>query len=278
MLRENGLKRVTLERTEVHQLRSEEIGQDYLLNVGLPPGYNTSGEPYPVVYVTDGGPQFTSLHSVSPLMQMTGELPPFVTVGIDYDVEQSIHGMALRNRDLTHCEGDLDLGGEAPDWFSELPQVSPGGAANFLGFLNEQVKPYVEQRFHVSADSTYAGYSLGGLFGLYALLSQPEYFRRYVIGSPSIWWGGNDILTLEKDYAEDHNDLNATVYMCSGRLEEPLAAPDKFAMVSNMTGLATTLNSRGYTSLKLMHQVIDDETHMSGAPLAILRGLRKVFD
>ncbi|MFT6754447.1 MAG: putative alpha/beta superfamily hydrolase [Candidatus Azotimanducaceae bacterium] len=46
------MARVTLEGTSVHRLRSQEIGQDYLLNVGLSLGYDQEGEPYPVVYVT----------------------------------------------------------------------------------------------------------------------------------------------------------------------------------------------------------------------------------
>jgi predicted alpha/beta superfamily hydrolase len=84
------MDQVTLEGTTVHKQRSEQIGQNYVINVGLPPRYNPDGDPYPVVYVTDGGPQFTSLQSVTPLMQMTGELTPFITVGISYDVEVSV--------------------------------------------------------------------------------------------------------------------------------------------------------------------------------------------
>ncbi len=271
------MEQVTLERTSVHRLQSEAIGQGYLLNIGLPPGYKDTGDPYPVVYVTDGGPQFTALHSVTPLMQMTGELTPFVTVGITYDVEQSIHALALRNRDLTHSKGVVDPGEAAPDWLTALPVVEAGGARQFLRFINNQVKPYVQTHFNASLDSTYAGFSLGGLFGLFTLFTEPDAFQRYVIGSPSIWWNQKDILSIESAYARDHDDLAATVYMSSGGLEEPAKAPDKFSMVTNMVNLASTLQAREYKHLKLIYQVLDDETHMSCGPLAILRGVRKVF-
>ena len=112
---------------------------------------------------------------------------------------------------------------------------------------------------------------------MFALFSKPASFQRYIIGSPSIWWSDRNILSLEEAYAKNHDDLNTTVYMSSGRLEESEDAPDQFAMVSNMTDLAETLNKRGYQNLKLIHQVIDDETHMSCGPLAMLRGVRKVF-
>jgi pimeloyl-ACP methyl ester carboxylesterase len=41
------------------------------------------------------------------------------------------------------------------------------------------------------------GTSLGGLFALYALLTDPASFDRYVIGSPAIWWDGEMLFDLE---------------------------------------------------------------------------------
>jgi uncharacterized protein len=272
------LTQVTLDNTEVHQIRSEKIGQDYLLNVAVPPGYNASGEPCPVVYVTDGGPAFTALHSVVPLMQMSQELRPFIMVGITYNVTESMFGMTLRNRDLTHCAGSIAPDDEEmPEWYKNLPQVEPGGAAQFLDFISNEVKTVINDNYNVNDDATYAGYSLGGLFGLFGLFTKPETFERYVIGSPSIWWGEKDILQCEQAYADAHDDLKARVFMCSGRLEEPVDKPDNFSMVSNMTDLAQTLTNRNYSSLQLTHKILDEETHLSGHPLALLRGLRSVF-
>ena len=280
------LKRKTLMSEEVkiagsrrHALRSDAIGQRFLLNISLPPGYKEDGAPYPVVYVSDGAQAFLAINAVVPLMQLTGELKQFITVGITYDVENARDMMTLRTRDLTHCVGDMDGGSQGtPEWMEKLPPSEPGGAQKFLAFINEHVKPFIQNTYNASAiDQCYAGYSLGGLFGLYTLFNQPDSFNRYIIGSPSIWWGKRDILSHERQYAEAHKDLNATVYMCSGRLEEKEEKPDAYCMVSNMTNLANTLEDRHYQSLYLQHQVIDDETHLSGHPLALIRGLRKVF-
>ena len=272
---------VKLSGTSVHRLRSEIIGQDYLINVGVPPFYDPGAEAYPVVVVTDGGPGFTAIRSVAPLMQMAGELTPFITVGISYDIEVPAHAMTLRNRDLTQSKDDSLAGGdqevEMPDWYKSLPQVEPGGAGDFLDFINDQVKPLIQENYHAADDYTYAGYSLGGLFGLFALFNAPTSFQRYVIGSPSIWWDDKNILSHERSFAENNDDLKAKVYMSSGRLEEPADAPDKPAMVTNMMNLASTLNDRNFKNLKLTHQVLQDETHLSCHPLALLRGIRNVF-
>jgi predicted alpha/beta superfamily hydrolase len=274
---------VKLSGTAVHRLRSEIIGQDYLVNVGVPPFYDPGGEAYPVVVITDGGPGFSAIHSVAPLMQMAGELTPFITVGISYDIKVPMHAMALRNRDLTQSKntsltsGDDDQEVEMPDWYKNLPKVEAGGASNFLDFINDQVKPLIQENYHSADDYTYAGYSLGGLFGLFALFNSPTSFQRYVIGSPSIWWDDKDILSHERSFAKNNDDLKATVYMSSGSLEEPADVPDKPAMVTNMLNLAGTLSDRNFKNLRLTHQVLEDETHMSGHPLALLRGIRNVF-
>lgn len=271
-------ERVTLDGTEVHHLRSEAIGQDYLVNVAFPPGYDPVGDPYPVVYLTDGGPAFTAMSAVTPLMHLSGELKPFITAGITYDIKVSLHAITLRNRDLTHSANKTALAGDdMPDWYKSLPQVEPGGAAAFLDFINTQVRPYIRQHFNASDDATYAGYSLGGLFGLFTLFTSPASFQRYVIGSPSIWWNNRDILNLEAAYAASFDDLDAVLFMCSGQLEEPADAPDDSAMVSNMLKLAETLQNRGYQNLRLTHTVLEQETHPSGHPLALLRGLRVLF-
>ncbi len=270
---------VVVEGSHRHSLRCENIGQDFFLNVALPPGYDEGKEPYPVVYASDGSQAFLAINAVVPLMQMSGELAPFITVGITYNVENSRDIMTLRTRELTHCNGGMEVGSDdTPEWMKKLPPAEPGGAENFLAFINTQVKPYIQKNYNASTDDEcYAGYSLGGLFGLYTLFNQPDSFSRYVIGSPSIWWGSRDILSHEQRYADAHSDLDARVYMCSGRLEEREGRPDKYGMVSNMLNLAKTLEERNYQNLNLKHQVIDDETHLSGHPLALIRGLRKVF-
>lgn len=270
---------VTVAGASVHRLYSEKIGQKFILNVSVPPMYKATGSPYPVVYMTDGGPGFLAVSSVVPMMQLAREIKHFITVGITYDVEHARDIMTLRTRELTHCKGDMDEPSEQmPDWMKKLPPAEPGGAKNFLEFINTQVKSLIQQTYNASAvDECYAGYSLGGLFGLYTLFNQPESFNRYVIGSPSIWWGEKDILAHEQRYAETKKDLEARVFMSSGSLEEHATKADPYRMVTNMLEMSSTLEQRRYKSLNLIHQVIDDETHLSGHPITMIRGLRKVF-
>ena len=81
--------------------------------------------------------------------------------------------------------------------------LDAGGANEFLEFINSKVKPLINDKYHIDkSDQTYCGFSLGGLFGLFALFTSPQSFNRYVIGSPSIWWDDKYILEVEKQFID----------------------------------------------------------------------------
>ena len=74
------------------------------------------------------------------------------------------------------------------------------------------MRDWVSERFNVSDDTTYIGDSMGGLFGLYTLFTEPRAFKRYVIGSPWQEWNYPTTFELEESYAENNNDMEAIVY------------------------------------------------------------------
>jgi len=127
-------------------------------------------------------------------------VPPAFLVGVDYPFDDYDTYKALRTRDF-------------------VPPASPGGtggAAAFLRFLREELKPLIDAKYHTQADdATLVGHSLGGLFALYALFQEPAVFQRYIVGSPSIFWNGKAILTEAASFARTHTDLSAHVFMGS---------------------------------------------------------------
>ena len=64
------------------------------------------------------------------------------------------------------------------------------GASRFAAFLEEELKPWIGDRFDVARDDFgLLGYSQGGLFATHLLLTRPSAFQPYGIGSPSYWYG-----------------------------------------------------------------------------------------
>lgn len=73
-----------------------------------------------------------------------------------------------------------------------------GGLARRYGrLLVDDLKPFIDRHYRTSQsplDTGLGGSSLGGLVTLYLGLEYPEVFGKLAVMSPSVWWGGRDIL------------------------------------------------------------------------------------
>ena len=273
---------VTLERTEFHQLVTED-GATYEIYVALPPGYEANtGARYPVLYVLDGQTQFPLVRGVyqythGNLIEFGEAATPLIIVGLNRAGAQSyLDFLSIRTLDFTPTRSER----QEARYLQEYGRESrTGGAGAFLTLLKSEIFPWVERRFRVSDDKGLYGFSLGGLFATYVLLTEPEMFNRYLIGSPSLWWDApqgfehlydNPVMfRLEREYAIKHGDLAARVFISAGTEEPRIASP--------VVWLQGLLGSRKYPSLELEYHIFPDETHLSVIPATISRGLRYLY-
>ena len=106
------------------------------------------------------------------------------------------------------------------------------------------------------------------LFGLYSSVVV-NLFSKYFIGSPSIGFKDGISLTYESNYANNHQDLNAEVFMSVGAKEESYA--------NDLEKMVQQLKSRNYENLKLTTVIFENESHISCYPAAMSRGLIELF-
>jgi len=265
----SAFPQVTIQGTEVRYIRSSIVGDEFKIFVALPANYRSTDTTYPVLYITDANWWFAEGTQIVRLMQADNELPQIIIIGIGYPTDSLNKQVELRTRDLTPPSIQDSL------WNG----CRTGGAPKFLRFIREELMLFIKKNYRASGDAAYAGYSHGGLFGLYALFHEPSTFNRYVIGSPSIFYDSLVTLKYEADYAAKHSDLAARVFMSVGELEEkadPLLPP-AYKMVTNMQQLADNLLSRRYPSLHLQTVLFPGETHLSGYPCAMSRGFRVIY-
>ena len=267
---------------ERHVLRSEAVGEEFEIHVGVPVSRRDGSERFPVLYLTDsqGGLSFSE---ETRLMQTFGDVASFIMVGIGYPGSNLFSGMRVRWRDLTPVPNS----GEFPvpdDWDDFVPDVlaaegkDTGGAAEFLHFLRDELTPFIDARYPtIPGDRGYWGDSLGGLFGLYVLFNEPDTFSRYIIGSPSMWWDDEAILGHAERYIARHGELRARVFMGVGGLEEAADEAAGFRMVTNVGRLARMLHEADLEGLELSTHVFADETHLTVYPLNYYRGIQMVY-
>jgi hypothetical protein len=269
---------VTIPHTEIRLLPSAIVADEFKLTIALPPNYGESSIDYPVLYLLDANIFFGMVTETVRLLQNGKEIPDLLNVGIGYPDDRQHLG--LRSRDLTPTPDDEYtqewLKNKSNEKGFRIKPKGSGGAKKFLRFIQRELMPFVQKHYRINPQySVLAGDSYGGLFGLYTLFHQPETFRGYIIGSPSIWWDDRIIMEYETRYAAKHADLHARVFLSVGELE--VFEPEPAAMVTNMQMLAKQLHSRNYNGLELSTHIFDNETHLSVIPGTMSRGLRTVF-
>lgn len=274
--------------TEVHYLWSARAETEFKIFVGhcgtLPAAPAASPA---VLYLTDANGYFGLAVDLIRSMQLRRHLPPLLVVGIGYRAGAIAETIPVRTRDLTPTSD--------PSFARLFPHMHVmGGAAAMLAFITEELMPWAGRNYGADpAEALYFGHSLGGLFGTYALLREPAAFRSYIIGSPSLWWDKDAIFALEERYAQEHDDLAATVYFGigadethEGRLRESQhMPPDERAktgaryidMVADMARMVGRLQRRRYPALNLRSETFPGEFHITVPPLVLSRGLRSIF-
>ena len=124
------------------------------------------------------------------------------------------------------------------------------------------------------------GHSYGGLLGAQILFTDPGLFHAYVLGSPSFWYDKRHMMKMEADYARTHRDLPAEVFMYVGAFEAPgpTARHNSEAdMVGDMRTMERLLKSRAYPGLSVQSTVLENEDHLTVAPVGFTRALMAVL-
>jgi predicted alpha/beta superfamily hydrolase len=166
------------------------LGEDREYYVHLPEGYTTdSTARYPVLYVLDGLAQSGHTAASAALLARVGLIPPLIVVGIP-----SVDG-DIRNRDYTPPDMRLD---------TDRPDGPRGEADRFLGSLESELIPDIEQTYRTTRPRMLAGWSRGGLFAVYSALAAPSLFDARFAHSPALWREDNLIVTtLERGFQSD---------------------------------------------------------------------------
>jgi predicted alpha/beta superfamily hydrolase len=271
--------------TEVHYLQSGHVGDEFKIFVGHCGRERRS--PTGVLYLTDANGLFGGTVDLIRSMQLNAHLPPLLVVGIGYRAGILAETVAARTRDLTPTSD--------PPFASIFPdQAAMGGAPALLAFVRSELMPWVASTYGTDpTGATYFGHSFGGLFGAYVLLTEPDTFGRYLLGSPSLWWDGEWIFRHEAVRAATHDDLSADVFVAVGsdethegrqreavnlsREQRAQAGLRHIDMVDDAHRFVATLQGRRYPGLTVISEVLADEFHVTVPFLSLSRGLRHLY-
>src|ERR1043165_8244612 len=236
-------------------LHSAVLGEDRIVLVRTPVGYETNKVSYPVLYMTDGDAHMGHTASTIEFLTQNGRISDLIVVGVTN---------TDRTRDLTPAKSS------AKNAAGELQFPTSGGADNFLKFIETELIPEIEKEYRVQPYRILAGHSLGGLFAIHAMISRPGVFNSYIAVSPSLQWENGEALKRATDFLSKQKELRATLFVSLGN--EPGAIGDSFE--SFRAALAKT----NIKDFEWQAERMDDEDHGSVVLRSHYFGLRKVYD
>lgn len=298
---------------DIFDIDSESVGGTFRIFVAIPTGSKLAGvsldksskQAYPVVYTLDATAKgFSSASSGINSLVLTGHSSPVLVVGIGYPVDSFWETQNLRTRDYAPTEwpGFMEMANRLL-WpgLADAGTIKAGGADAFLEFIETELKPYIHKKYKVdSKDATIVGSSFGGMLAAHALVTRPEIFNRYIIGSPSLYWDDGYILKQEEKLGPKRKDITARVYFYVGGFEaredvmemkgfgkgrpaERIAA-DKEAMifmdpymVRHTQLLEARMALREYPSLTTKFRIYEGETHYTAGKFGLSDALKFVF-
>jgi predicted alpha/beta superfamily hydrolase len=246
-------------------MRAKRTEREYRIFISVPTA-PPPAEGYPVLYALDGNASFGSLAEAMRLQSRPPHgFAPSIVVGIGYPSDEPIV------TDRRFYDYTVPVAGEQlpprPNG-AEWPET--GGAEAFLAFIEEELKPAVEQALPVNRSrQTLFGHSLGGFFALYVLAERPDAFAAYAAGSPSIWWNGGKLLERIPRMLEQRSEAASPIALFIG-----IGSEEKPQMTGDAEQMYKLLQPYEGEGFRLAYRSFEGEGHISVIPPMISRMLR----
>ncbi|HXS02559.1 MAG TPA: alpha/beta hydrolase-fold protein [Pyrinomonadaceae bacterium] len=236
-------------------IKSAVLGEERVILVRTPPGYETNKLTYPVLYMTDGDAHMGHTSSTIEFLTQNGRIPELIVVGITN---------TDRTRDLTPVKSSNKNAA------GQLQFPTSGGADNFLKFIQTELIPEIEKNYRVQPYRILAGHSLGGLFAIHTMISKPGMFNSYIAVSPSLQWENGEALQRATDFLKNQKEFRVTLFVSLGN--EPGAIGDSFESFRD------ALSKSKIKDFEWQAERMDDEDHGSVVLRSHYFGLRKVYE
>jgi predicted alpha/beta superfamily hydrolase len=210
----------------------------------FPPGYETSGINYPVLYMHDGQNLFDDTTSYS------GE----------WKVDETLNALSAQGKKVPLVIG-IDNGPERMAEYTPWanPDYGGGDGEKYIQFIVETLKPYIDQHFRTlpgRENTAIMGSSLGGLISHYGALKYQSTFSKAGLFSPSYWFSDT---IWSFTYNTDKQQEMRFYQLCGS--SEGSNVVESENMVNDMKRMNDSLVSLGFGQNNILNNVITGGQH-----------------
>ena len=178
---------------KVDSLYSNILQEQREVWIHIPEDFDNTKQ-YPVIYVLDASQHFYVITGM--LKQLIPwQIPNSIIVGITN---------TDRTRDYTPTNVPFQRGHKSE---------TSGGASNFIKFIDEELKPFINNKYPTENNNTIIGHSTGGLFVLFSFLHHENSFDNYLAIDPSLWWDKENLVNETQELLNTGNRKEKSLYV-----------------------------------------------------------------
>ena len=254
----NQTSDLTLPKIQVLPLKDSQSDRQYELYIKLPEKYSSNKDKhYPVIYYTDALWHVEMLSSTTEFL-----MEDVILVGISW--QKNIDNKLIEDAG-EHVSRYRDYSTKPSSDPKRQAKYQFGQAQHHLDFIRNQVIKTIENNYRADpSERSYFGYSLGGEFGAYVLLKQPNTFKNYILGSPSLKGDITQLNKLASKASFQQEKFTANVFISYGSLEKELGEH-----AEKLIALLKSTNKKHIS----VHNVVIKGTHQTAFPLTGVRSV-----
>lgn len=225
--------------------KSTILDEERNIIVYTPLNYGFNDQRFPVMYLLDGGTHFHHVSGIVQFLSSQGLMPEMIVVAV-MNVD--------RTRDFS------------PTHDKRYP--SSGGAENFIGFIQDELIPFVNRNYKTEPYNLLVGHSFGGTFATFCLADHPDVFDGYIAISPFLHYDESSVLDDVDKNLKSSFKRNKQFYMTVGNEPEYFKPLDRFVKYIDL---------RSPRNLEFTYVKMLDDDHGSVPHMSIYNGLLWIF-
>lgn len=235
-------------------IKSSILNEERTCLISLPDSYNDPSsveKKYPIIILLDGYVHFKTaagiVHFMSSDRNRNNLMPETIIIAIE-NVD--------RKRDFTVTKIKI----KRPN--------NMGGGRKFLGFIEKELIPYIDETYRTEPSRTLIGHSLGGLLTINSYIDENSIFDGYMSIDPSIFWE-EEMMNSKVDSISSIS-LQKKLYIATANQGEANYERNK----KRHDDLYALIKKKSGDNLHVKIEYFDKETHRSVPLPAIYEGLK----
>ncbi|KJZ01539.1 alpha/beta hydrolase [Pseudoalteromonas piscicida] len=236
-------------------LSSEVLNEDRKVFIRLPKGYDKAHS-YPLIIRTDGNFNLARWDEVLSSLAEQGRVEDAILVSIPNQFWTE-----TRNRDLVPPYARQDVAIEARPESDNDPAIF-GRADRFLQFVESELLPYLEANYSINDNRVLSGFSAGGSFVLYTMVTKPALFDGYFAFSPAAWY---DDSVVVKEFAKSLANIQGKpkyIYLSIGGAENDI-------ITGSFHGLLDALEQHAPANVRWGHSISEGAGHSQNPAVSV---------